>query len=285
MTPSLVIAVPSVSGFVSGWTTQSIANLAAPPEYLERLRELASASETEQVGRSPSTDALIAHAKKALPFHLDETWCDPFSLTTCRSRAVKRFLHHTKASHLLFVDADVAFELAAIRGMLAENVTCIGTPYPKRDFRIENMAQAIRDGKDPTLASLEYTYRTAAQKVSADATRIEVQGLGLGCTLLRRDLLQRMWDTWKDGAESKGERLISFDYHPTYRGPTVLLFSEQWGERDGHRVQFGEDESFFNRVRLFDRIWMFVGPGSPAAHVGEYIYQGSPETLRAFMTR
>ena len=52
-------------------------------------------------------------------------------LVRARSRAVRLFLE-TSAAHLLFWDSDVEGSAEALRGMIAEDVDCIASTYPKK---------------------------------------------------------------------------------------------------------------------------------------------------------
>lgn len=177
-------------------------------------------------------------------------------LVRARSRAVRMFLK-TGGEHLLTWDSDVEGSTAALRGMLAENVDCIATTYPKKILGA--------DGRPH-----EFAIHTAGRSVEFNGNKAEVAGFGLGFALLSRRMLLGMVECYR-------EELGFFDEEEE----TVALFALILGEDSmGVRRLWPEDYSFCQRVRDAGFTpWLYTGPGSPLGHVGSLVYRGRPEDV------
>lgn len=77
------------------------------------------------------------------------------------------------STHLLFVDADVGFPPQLVLDMLTFNEPLVGGIYPKKTYPIEWVGSGMDNGE----------YRKGF---------IEVDGLGAGCLLVRRDAVAMM---------------------------------------------------------------------------------------------
>lgn len=173
-------------------------------------------------------------------------------LVRVRSRMVREFLA-SNCTHLLFVDADIAFSPAAVFGMLSARREFVQTPYRRRD------------GKG---YSLRPTPKIRAQGGIApddiDGQLVAIEGTGLGLTLLSRACLERMVAFWSELKFLDGG------------SQTIALF--QLLLRDGGLMS--EDMSFAARWRdTGGTVWLYVGDGSPATHYGQHAFEGSVEDL------
>merc|ERR550525_439749 len=64
-------------------------------------------------------------------------------ITIGRNNAVMEFLS-TDCTHLLFLDADISFEIEAIWGLLTQNQDVALIPYPSKSFNERKMGDAAR---------------------------------------------------------------------------------------------------------------------------------------------
>jgi hypothetical protein len=221
-------------------------------------------------------------------------------LVRVRSRML-RLAYESGASHLLFADGDNAWPPEAVIGMLHTGKDFVQCPYLRRDGKGYTIRPTEKDRR---------AGRTAPEDIQPDNT-IEVEGTGLGLTLISRACMQRMIEHYGERdqkrvdleqlaqalqradtplvealiAEALEELLewraghmgmFTFDLVDGQLYPTVNLF--QLLVRD--RVQLSEDTSFATRWRdLGGKVWLYIGNGSPIAHYGAAKYQGSIEDL------
>ena len=92
-----------------------------------------------------------------------------------RNALVARAMHNPRATHLMFLDADIGFDPEYILMLLQEDVDVIGGGYPKKSLPIDYVINPIGDGE-------------------ADDGKAEVERIGTGFLLLKRDVFQRMAD-------------------------------------------------------------------------------------------
>jgi hypothetical protein len=78
------------------------------------------------------------------------------------------------ATHMLFVDADMQFEPALIRDMLNADKPLIGSIYPKKRLPMDWVGSALVPPAEP------------------EGGLLELQGLGCGTMLIRRDCIDNM---------------------------------------------------------------------------------------------
>lgn len=204
-----------------------------------------------------------------------------------RNRMAWHFLKNTTASHLLFVDADVAFKTRCVAGMLAGDVGFVAASYPQRGkidwARIE---AGVKAGFKGPLEALAYTYHLQPLDSTpvtpgnvSDAGLVEVGAMPFGLALLRREELQAVADR---------EHCRYADAHYDARGeaiaPTVpnlfgLLLREK-GEDGEYRGLLSEDYSFCWRWRAAGhKVYMYAGPGAPIMHIGSIEHRGHIEAF------
>lgn len=178
-------------------------------------------------------------------------------LVRARSRLVRIFREETDGTDLLFVDSDVEPSVRALRGMLAENVDCIGATYPKK--RLNGFGRP--DG---------YAMSTLGRDIPIEGHRARVPAIGLGFMLISRALLDVMTEDLDEElwADDMGRR-------------TTMLFMLKFGpvEKDGRRHLWPEDYSFCSRVAQFTDVFMYTGPGAPLSHEGHHIFRGRAEDV------
>ena len=203
-----------------------------------------------------------------VPIELHETRLQCSDIVLRRSQFVRHFLE-SDCTHLFFVDSDIEFAPQVLRGMLVADQHFVAAPYPMRDFL--RWPDPV-PGVPPEASAYRYALQTPdgePLKVDHDGVPIaEVSRIGLGCALLSRTCLERMTKEY--------EELTFLDGEGPGGVPTVALF--QLMIRDGKLR--GEDQSFCQRWRdMGERVWMYLGPGSPVTHHGEHAYRGHIEAF------
>lgn len=147
------------------------------------------------------------------------------------------------STHMLMVDADMGFHPNMVLDMLTFSEPVVGAIYPKKCFPIEWVGSGI-DAPE---------YRNGF---------IEVEGLGAGCLLIRRDAIAAM-------IEKFPEMIYDYVSVPETR---FMGAARTFGFFDSYRIPTGkvsEDIAFCRRYReTGGKIW--GSTGYQVAHVGQY---------------
>ncbi len=188
-------------------------------------------------------------------------------IARARSRCV-RFALGQDFDWLMFWDSDVVPSDDTIIPRMIELAehdahAWIGAPYPRKRI--------------PTL----YPYRPIdpeGGRLEIVRDCIEVAGLAIGFTLIHRTCLAQMVERYR-------EELWYSDWTTTEHTETVGIFNfltTDTTDRNGHRWRemLGEDYAGCHRWRAMGgKVQMYVGQGSPVAHVGDYVFRGRVEEI------
>jgi hypothetical protein len=192
------------------------------------------------------------------------------------------------ATHVLWWDDDVLpRDLGVIGRMFQSGHDFVGCPYPIKRIRSDRVDD---HGRQPLWrwASLAYDYPYQADSESGGVQArqadghgcIDVDRLPFGLMLTSTTALRKLVDHYRDAhwftqPNEDGEL-------QEYVGIFELLYSpitSIQGQR--HRMLWSEDYSCCERWRaLGGKVKMYVGEGSPVAHLGGHAYQGTREGLR-----
>jgi hypothetical protein len=228
-------------------------------------------------------------------------------LVRTTSRIFREF-QETSCDALYLVDDDVAPTPQALLGMLKTGREFVCCPYPMRDesgvykLYVEPEIDRILASPDKLLEALD----------GGDGT-LPVNGMGLGCALIRRSALDKMVAYYSDepipvealedcmqGALDDSKSLAGLK--ETIQAAMVRAY--ELGRAHGHRLPFvdvvdqkpyatlalpllivtgdrrllPEDLSFFMRAkRAGVEARMYFGPGSPVNHYGDHKFEGKIE--------
>ncbi|MDC0319989.1 hypothetical protein OAL34_02495 [Synechococcus sp. AH-551-G03] len=161
-----------------------------------------------------------------------------------RNALVARAMHNPRATHLMFLDADIGFDPEYILMLLKEDVDVIGGGYPKKSLPIDYVINPINDGE-------------------SDDAKAEVERIGTGFLLMKREVFSRM-------AEGMPELKYTDDcgLDPSINEHLYAFF--ECG-LFGEKVFMSEDWLFCNRWRtLGGRI--FISKRFALTHVGTYAF-------------
>ena len=116
-------------------------------------------------------DLQPACAARGVGLHIDLTGGDAL-ITRARSVMATHFLEETDHTHLMFVDADIAFRPEQLFRLLDADKDVVGGVYPLKKVHWDKVGPAVQGGiKDVQAASLGYVVRflaSAAQTVELD---------------------------------------------------------------------------------------------------------------------
>ena len=161
------------------------------------------------------------------------------------------------ATHLLFIDSDMAFAPDLAERLLSFAKPVIGTIYPRRSLDLARLKSLIpAHGFDQALAMAhDWNVRFLGSQLEVRGGLCKVEGIGLGFTLIERACLEELAQAC-----------------PTYPNPLtgapVRAFFREMGD--------SEDYSFCKRwIQRGGDVWAFVD--ADIRHVGDFRY-GMPFT-------
>jgi hypothetical protein len=201
---------------------------------------------------------------------------EPISgLVLARNLLAGRFRKHPSATHLLFVDSDVAgFTAADVARMVASGFDVIGGPVPSRDLA-KHWAAMVKKAIAVGVPDEElHRYRSeplmrmpaAGSPWNIRGHAIEVEAMGTGFLLLSRGALERMIEAL---AEVEGGA------PPVTRveGQEVVNVFDYCVDDEGTHI--GEDYGFCFRWRaLGGSVW--ADTRVTLAHVGREVFAAPP---------
>ena len=158
------------------------------------------------------------------------------------------------STHLLFVDADMGFPPELVLDMLMFDEPLIGTIYPQRKLPLSWAGSG-----------------TGTPTTERRGDFMLVEGIGMGCTLIRRDLITKMIDAYPELIDT---RLALHPAGETMRqmGTNRLLrFFEKMDLPE--RGLISEDLSFCIRWnKIGGQTWAAIG--HKISHVGPFDFSG-----------
>jgi hypothetical protein len=161
------------------------------------------------------------------------------------------------ATHLLFIDSDMAFEPSLAERLLSFGKPVIGTIYPRRSLDLRRLKELIAThGFDHALAlAHDWNVRFLGPQLEVRGGLCKVEGIGLGFTLIERACLEELAPDCPT-------------YQSPFTGAPVRAFFREMGD--------SEDYSFCKRwIQRGGDVWAFVD--ADIWHVGDFRY-GMPFT-------
>lgn len=181
-----------------------------------------------------------------------------------RDLLAKQFLD-SDATHLLFVDSDMAFPPDLCGKLLSHKVDIVGTIYARRKFRADEMKRWIENGKSFDAAfAAAYSFIVKNPSLPEGKTSLMLcDGLGMGFVLIARPVFELM------AGLVKLRKYTSFGFALTGFFDRKLVDEEL----------LSEDVSFFHRWTTELGKPLYADPTAKVLHIGEFPY--GMEFLRA----
>lgn len=241
-------------------------------------------------------------------------------ITRARNYLVDEFLYRSNSTHLLFLDADIAFNPQDVLAMLALDKDIIGAPYPKKSVKWGNVKKAIvksmmasynnpdlvaqkvfrkaikegdlnalmnstlPDGELPKLIG-DYVFNPVKGTARFNVTDpLEVLEVGTGFMMTKRDVFTRFKEHYPD-----------FRYKPDHVGQKnfdgsryIHAFFDCFIDR-GEGPGYGGSERYLSEDYAFCQRWRFMGgtiwlcPWMQTSHVGSYIFEGNMPAIAGYL--
>lgn len=194
-------------------------------------------------------------------------------ITRSRNTLVAQFLNTPDATHLLFVDADIAFDAAQIVRMIRFGQDVVAGIYPLKMILWDEAAEErVRSGEPRETAALRYVgYPAEGEEFESRDGFVTGSFAGAGCMLIRRPVFERMIAAFPESR-----------YTAAHTGPTpdtranqYALFDCMIDPESGHYLS--EDYAFCRRWRsIGGRIWLDTR--AKLTHAGAHEFCGEPHS-------
>jgi hypothetical protein len=188
-------------------------------------------------------------------------------VTYARNELVARFIETPEATHLLFIDADVAFEPEQAFRLLRFGADVAAAAYPRKTIDWRRVERAVKDGRPPETAALHYAVAWAETgPITVKNGFARVRYVGAGFLLLTRAAVTRLCEAHPELKYKRGQG-EAYPNNPYCYGifETMLL-----PEVEGY---LSEDAAFCKRwADLGGEIWLDTQ--SKLVHIGPMAFHG-----------
>lgn len=200
-------------------------------------------------------------------------------ITRARNYLADEFLR-SDATHMLFIDSDIAYNPIDVLALLAFDKPIIGAPYPKKTIAWEKVYDAATFGlADDNPMKLEQYCGDYVFNVAPGTTEIrldepaEVLELGTGFMMIKREALEQFKAAYPELIyKPDHNRTANFD-----GSRYINMFFQALICPDTHRY-LSEDYMFCQWARKAG-IPVYLCPWMKLQHIGTYIFGGSMEAL------
>lgn len=202
-------------------------------------------------------------------------------ITRARNYLVDEFLYRSNSSHLLFLDADIAFNPQDILALLAMDKDIIGGPYPKKSVKWGNIKKAIvknNNIEDGELAKLvgDYVFNPVKGTARFSVTEpLEVLEIGTGFMMVKRDVFSKFKEHYPE-LKYKPDHVGQKNFDGTRY---IHAFFDCFIDR-GEGPGYGGSERYLSEDYAFCQRWRFMGgniwlcPWMRTDHIGTYMFSG-----------
>jgi hypothetical protein len=194
-----------------------------------------------------------------------------------RNILTARFLK-SGASHLLFIDADIAFQPDTVFELLDVDKDIVTAVYPKKSFnwdaikeKVEQARSLPPESREPLPGmGLDYNINIDGATAKVENGFIKVLDSATGFMMIKRDVLLRMNEKYADTLTCVNDLPGDRD-DPMYCKEYVALFDCMIDKVT--RRYLSEDYSFCRRAQdIGIEIWASVT--RPLCHIGNHIFEG-----------
>jgi len=195
-------------------------------------------------------------------------------ITRARANLVGLFLDDPRATHLLFVDADIGFDLEQVMRLINCGADVCAGVYPIKRIDWNKVRQTLAAGlPEPSAAALHYVLEVEnPERIETRGEFVRVRYAGTGFLMVRRAVLEKMCERYQSlrfrSDHNYGDALAGSSNR-------VALFECMIDPETG--VYLSEDFAFCKRwLDMGGEIWADLA--SRLSHVGPTTYEGNLAT-------
>lgn len=154
----------------------------------------------------PTFRSILALLSKAFndgkfKVHVIDDWGRPVAMA--RNNIVDQFLK-TKATHLLFLDADMVFDANVLERLYSADKDIIGEMYVRKSFP-HLPTPGIKHVTEDNGVMFEVIYDWSGRE---PLFRVDV--LGMGCTMIRREVFEKISFPWFEFVQTESGDKVEF---------------------------------------------------------------------------
>ena len=206
-------------------------------------------------------------------------------VTRARNTLVANFLDNDSFTHLLFIDADIAFNPDSVLRMLDFNEDVVAGVYPRKAIDWAKVKKKLKEKpdmpEDALLATaIQYNLNVKnPNRIEVKKGFIEVMDAATGFMLIKRNVFKQMAENYPD-LQFKPDQHINqsheteFDYHKT----------SNWNYTFFDTMVEPETRRYLSEDYAFCRLWQKIGGKiyadilSGMTHYGNYAFKGNVGT-------
>jgi hypothetical protein len=205
-------------------------------------------------------------------------------ITRARNTLVQLFMDGDY-THLLFIDADLAFNPEAVIRMLEYDKDVVTGIYPRKTIDWTKVKKRLKDNPDMSedellAASLQYNLNVAnPEKIMLEKGFIEVMDGPTGFMMIKREVFERMANVYPDLKFIPDQHInqsheTEFDYHKT----------SDWNYAFFDTMIESKSKRYLSEDYAFCRLWQNMGGKiyadiiSGMTHYGNYAFKGNVGT-------
>ena len=227
----------------------------------------------------------ILFNKYEIPYTVS-TLANESLVTRGRNTLVSFFMENPKATHLMFIDADIEFNPEDILRMVAYNKPIVCGAYPKKAVNWQSIIDAARnEAFEETATTIEghssnyvvnFEFNTDENgnrlpQVQVVDNLIKLKDAGTGFMLIQKDVIQKMFDNHPE-LKYKNDINVGSQFEPFM----YALFDTMIDP---------ESRRYLSEDYTFCRLWQMMGgdvfldPRTGLNHVGHYTFKGNIRKL------
>jgi hypothetical protein len=208
-------------------------------------------------------------------------------ITRARNRLANDFMK-SKATHLLFVDADISFDPRDILSFLMYDKDIIGIPCARKNLRLDRVAAAVKkNGREYSIEELEaltgeFVINFPPDQVTNSiniSKMTEVMEVGTGLMMIRRATMDKFVEAYPER-----KYLQMFGEEQGVRTPCFMFFQAGFDEEsrkynpDNLPDYISEDYWFCRDARRAGmKVWL--APWAVSTHAGTYMFKGDMKSV------
>lgn len=195
-----------------------------------------------------------------------------------RNELVARFLKSEVATHLVFIDADLAFMPEDVLRLIAADKDIIGGTYPRKRINWDNVKHAYRINPNITNDVLEVFAADYIFKVKDDIESfnihnpVEVEHIPTGFMCIKREVIEAFIKRYPE---------IEHTEHNTTSGqPETRYAVFECGIND--KREYLSEDFWFCKKAIDIGYKIYLQPDICLGHNGTYNFKGNPPALAAY---
>lgn len=190
-----------------------------------------------------------------------------------RNILAARFYNNSKFTHMLFIDADIAFDPVTVFRCLDFDKDCVTAIYPKKaiSWDVVESKLAEKSAEPLTQQGLDFNINITESVQAVDGF-IPVLDAATGFMLISRTLLHKMYDVYRPTLHCVNDIMGG---GPQRVETYVAVFDCMIDPVT--RRYLSEDYAFSRRIQqIGGTVWADIA--SPLCHIGNYVYAGDIRT-------